>query len=1306
MNTFEIGKKYTFKVLENRSGLKPFSIVEYENETYYYPGFLFVESDVELIVQKIDHNDNKIYFETDITRYIEDEIISTKLVSVNDENPVQGELILNYKSRKININCPKWMLSEKFVLPEDILLKTVGRFNNRLTLIFIDDIEHYKYVKENTYDFKYLRSREISTKTRSGEIKKTQLILIEDLEDGLIYDAKQNFASTEIIKDKTYSFRYLGLDNKYKPLLVQDEKSVFLNPKKILNEKHLNFINQEHLVNNKLKIELRSQIDNSDNFWLLTMCRYLSEVTQSYIVRNRFLEARESAYAYQRVSGYIISKDFFNSIPKSIAIKTEKYFNKDLKKVDSALDFLNFQEKFEYENLFKDEISFTLDHQMNILNTLFNLDIINRENIILLKTIFINLKEHKTSEEITLVIDKNINRYFKDFIHELKYDFSKKYFLKSEDRSDWLENNQTETVFQIGKFMIENTNNVVSYYQKLDLLQLDLIINFNKGNSNFIHVKSFFKGLSINEFDKTKDILTDKTSIIIYERPIELDQKNAFLIHNDKFIWITSFHSYLMNYFIEQFSSVNLSIVSNYNDTIYDTRFDLKYNLMINQIDDKHFLEDKAIVKAKGGHFNFATYGFDQSSIENNGTIDSIFYEDRISRYLGAKKNSLRIGNIVVLDSENNNHTDKSIKLHPDYKNRYNFDSHGEVFDVIIKEKYFKRSNECLSCGEHDFTYNRGFNSCVKCNALYIDCLKAFIPKLNKYIFLNKNSFETTDHYKKANIGDKFSFLFIEEYEESFGHLENKEPTRISFQKVRIDKFHHNLNSFGNEYSIYWNRLGIVYAIFTLINDLLTGELKYDDRQKLNNINISIGIPLKSPKSYLLQFLSNYDELIRSIRNNSDLSESIKMVKDKIDDRYVQTSEFFPQIKQLFESVEIVSHLDKDDYAKQFQLLNSAKGFNSKLIKSVIINNLIKSEDESSRILNHVNKGIIDLMLRERDEISFNIGKGSTNEVSKEIDLLKDIKNKISTEGQNLEFKETLFVPVLNNSERKRINHLEHQIEKNSTKKEEYLETISEIKKEVKKKIGNKTIKAELAYSAMKNICALLNSNDGKVIIGIRDDNTLVGIEEDIKLCGGDFDGFLQDFENYWKNFVSDSSHFRPYFEIIKITYDSMDFCFINVTYPYDILDPCFMKKDKDSKEICYLKESSTTNQITGKTLRGWKRKKRPQTMEPTYVYLMIDKYENHKIGITKNLKKRQGTLMSQEKSIKLVKSFLFPNRDTALRLENHLHREYDKFRTETGGEWFNIDDSHIDEIEQFLSSQMAIFNVSKNQPQNLTLDI
>jgi len=1319
MNLFESGGKYSFFVKESSDGHKPFSIVEHDNETYYYPKFLFSNSDVELIIKKIDKVNNKIFFETEITQYVDDELISTKLVSINNNNPINGELTLNYKSHKILVKCPKWMSSENFSFPEDILLKVVGsRLKKILILYFAGDLDHFKFNKDSSYDLKFLKNIEISRYGYDGVLKKTNLLRVEDTRDKIIYDAKQNFASTNLIEGNLYSFRYLGLDRNYKPLFVQDNKSIFLKPEKILKKIHLDFINEEHLVNNKLRVDLFLQIKNTDNFWILSMSRYLTEVIQSYIQRVRYSEARLAVNIYNLVSGYIISKDFFSRIPKTIARSTKPYFEEDILKVKSAEDFLNFQEKFEFEKLFKKEISFTLKHQISILRTLFKLKIIDRENIGLLNQIYINLKNDRDNEDIVKVVDENIDDYFQDYIFPIKDEFSKKYFLKFNDRNEWLENNQVETIFSIAKFLKENSSTSINYFHYLNYILLESLIKFKNENQGLISFKTFIKDLQNfnSNFELKKHPTINKNVITIYNRPIEISTLNSYLIYDDKFILISSPHCYLINYMIEEFGFVNLKISSSIKDCIYNTILDLSSNQKIFDNSCPFFI-NKAIIKTLNnkGARHFATYGIDINSEDDILIYDSVLFDDK--KYgLAKSTSSFRLGQVVNLKESVNSRLNELQKLKPDYDSKYNFINQNEKFEIIIWEKIYKKhKGSCSTCNEYEIDFKGNHSWCNNCNSIYIDCVKAYIPKLDKFVYFNEDCFENENlnFYDELKTGDRFLFLFLSEFtfrvkHESLTSKYNQPKIiDINFQKVKSINFYGNFHESSNEYSIYKYRKNILYSFFTIINDIISSNLNINDRHNLINLNILIGGLLRSPKSYLLRFLNNYDELIKSIDNNIDISEKVKMVREKIDDRFVQTSEIFPQIKQLFKSVEIVGQIENEEYSKQFQLLNSTKGFNNKLIKSVLINNLISSEDKNSKVLKHVRKNIVDLMQRERNEISFNIGNISTTKISQEVELLQDIKNRISTEGQNLEFKETLFVPVLNNSERKRIIHLEKEIERKPNKEEENRKIISEIKKEVKKQIGNKAMKEELAYSTIKNICAFLNSNDGILILGVRDDNTLVGIEEDIKLCGGDFDNFLQEFENYWKNFVQDSSYFRPYVEIKKVTYESLDFCFMKVKYPQDIKDPCFIKKgNKDDIEKCYLKESSTTNIISGRTLRNWKRKTTPQTNQPTYVYLMVDKYGIHKIGMAKNVEKRQGTLMSQDKGIEIVNSFIFPNRAIAGRLEKYLHLKYDKHRTETGGEWFNIDDNQIKEIETLLKSQMEIHPTEKKGINNLTLDL
>jgi hypothetical protein len=518
-------------------------------------------------------------------------------------------------------------------------------------------------------------------------------------------------------------------------------------------------------------------------------------------------------------------------------------------------------------------------------------------------------------------------------------------------------------------------------------------------------------------------------------------------------------------------------------------------------------------------------------------------------------------------------------------------------------------------------------------------------------------------------------------------------------QEVSSVSFKENILTYNSRFSYYDSRFIIINCFFNLINDLILTEKSLKLKKELTDLNLDIGYVLKTPKTYLLQFLGHYDDLIESLKNNRVISTQIEELKALIESRFTQTSELFPKLIKLFKSLDIIEQIDSEDYERQFQLLNDTTGVNNKLVKSIIIKNLVKSEDKKSNLINVINNQIIDLIQKRRDEISFSVNLKKTETLfSEEAQLLIDIKSKLSGEGQNLEFKETLLYPVFTNDERKKIEHLTKEIENNSPKSEEFKILIDKMTSDKLKLRKNKEIHRNLAHSAIKNICAFLNSNNGKVIIGVRDDNSLIGLSPDLELFEGDFDSFSRSFEDYWKKFVVDSAIFRPFVTLKKVTFESKVFCFIDVKYPHEIKEPCFIRTDNQEK--CIVKNSSTTDYLNGKALRTWKRIPISQNKEPNYVYIMIDKYGHYKIGLAKNPKRRAGTLMSQDNKIKLIKTYIFPSREIARNLEKHLHNKYNNLRTETNSEWFQLEDAHLDEIEVDMQTQMEYF--PQDKPDNI----
>lgn len=88
---------------------------------------------------------------------------------------------------------------------------------------------------------------------------------------------------------------------------------------------------------------------------------------------------------------------------------------------------------------------------------------------------------------------------------------------------------------------------------------------------------------------------------------------------------------------------------------------------------------------------------------------------------------------------------------------------------------------------------------------------------------------------------------------------------------------------------------------------------------------------------------------------------------------------------------------------------------------------------------------------------------------------------------------------------------------------------------------------------------------------------------------------------------------------------------------------------------------------------------------EECYVYLMKDKSNFYKIGISNEPEWRERTLQSQQPNIKLITAKKFVNRRIAANIEKALHESYSHKKKR--GEWFQLDDEDIYEIKETLKN-------------------
>lgn len=119
-------------------------------------------------------------------------------------------------------------------------------------------------------------------------------------------------------------------------------------------------------------------------------------------------------------------------------------------------------------------------------------------------------------------------------------------------------------------------------------------------------------------------------------------------------------------------------------------------------------------------------------------------------------------------------------------------------------------------------------------------------------------------------------------------------------------------------------------------------------------------------------------------------------------------------------------------------------------------------------------------------------------------------------------------------------------------------------------------------HSALKTICAFLNSKGGTLLLGVHDNGTVIGIEPDFTLCGKrqDRDGF----ENRLTDFLK--IRIRPIPTDLDIRFVEMDggtVCLIDAA-----ADP--MPHYLDNK--LYVRLGNSTEELTGRDLEDWLKKR------------------------------------------------------------------------------------------------------------------
>ena len=161
---------------------------------------------------------------------------------------------------------------------------------------------------------------------------------------------------------------------------------------------------------------------------------------------------------------------------------------------------------------------------------------------------------------------------------------------------------------------------------------------------------------------------------------------------------------------------------------------------------------------------------------------------------------------------------------------------------------------------------------------------------------------------------------------------------------------------------------------------------------------------------------------------------------------------------------------------------------------------------------------------------------------------------------------EKLLLEIITNEEK---TSIEDFIKKGETKNIEFKSSL---------RFCLKTLKAEkyIEHSAIKNICAFLNSNGGKLIIGLADDGEIIGLENtDFKTFKDDDkkDAFLKHLDNLISKYFGNDLSLNLAVEFEQI--ESKIVCEIDVLLNNN--GPIFLKNpEKNNTEEFYIRRNAS----------------------------------------------------------------------------------------------------------------------------------
>ena len=141
---------------------------------------------------------------------------------------------------------------------------------------------------------------------------------------------------------------------------------------------------------------------------------------------------------------------------------------------------------------------------------------------------------------------------------------------------------------------------------------------------------------------------------------------------------------------------------------------------------------------------------------------------------------------------------------------------------------------------------------------------------------------------------------------------------------------------------------------------------------------------------------------------------------------FSETINYFSEFHNIFDTLDLVESLKGGSIIKLSEVYTSHQDSQVQILaKAILMRNLILDDEENFQFKLKIEDQIKGLLSNNISNLNFGSTFLNKEEEDENLKIIKDIERGLIQENYIYEFKETLFLPVLNNEDREKVQKLE-----------------------------------------------------------------------------------------------------------------------------------------------------------------------------------------------------------------------------------------------------------------------------------------